>query len=278
MDLYLCTYIYFQSEDQYRYPFHTMIPEWPPNFLFHNEANGEGGGFFEDVTARVGMNEKNNRYSFAPAWCDFDDDGWPDLYVANDFGRNNLYKNERGRFHDIAAAAGVADVGPGMSAAWFDYDGDGRQDLYVSNMWTAPGQRVVEDKVRSRADETLRNAYRRHSKGNSLFHNRGDGAFEATEAAEGVEMGRWAWASDGIDFDNDGMPEIYITCGMLTNSSTHDLESFFWRQVVSRSPTTSVAAPAYESGWNALNQLIRGITVGTAASPTCFTPGAGAFL
>ena len=260
VDLYLCTYIYFQSEDQYRYPvpYHDSR-NGPPNFLFHNELTGEGGGFFEDVTARVGMNENNNRYSFAPAWCDFDGDGWPDLYVANDFGRNNLYKNERGRFHDTAAAAGVADVGPGMSAAWFDYDGDGRQDLYVSNMWTAPGQRVVEDKAFAAApDEILRNAYRRHSKGNSLFHNRGDGAFESTEAAEGVEMGRWAWASDGIDFDNDGTPEIYITCGMLTNSSTHDLASFFWRQVVARSPTTNIAAPAYENGWNALNQLIRG--------------------
>jgi tetratricopeptide (TPR) repeat protein len=260
VDLYLCTYIYFQSEDQYRYP----VPYYdsrngPPNFLFHNELTAEGGGFFEDVTTRVGMNDNNDRYSFAPAWCDFDGDGWPDLYVANDFGRNNLYKNEHGRFHDIADAAGVADVGPGMSAAWFDYDGDGRQDLYISNMWTASGQRVVEDKAFAAApDATLRDAYRRHSKGNSLYSNRGDGTFESTGAAEGVEMGRWAWASDGIDFDNDGTPEIYITCGMLTNSSKNDLMSFFWRQVVSRSPITNISAPAYENGWNALNQLIRG--------------------
>ncbi len=145
-----------------------------------------------------------------------------------------------------------------MSASWFDYDGDGRPDLYVSNMWTASGQRMVEDKAFAAAtDATVRDAYRRHTHGNSLYRNRGDGTFESVETAERVEMGRWAWSSDGIDFDNDGSPEIYIACGMLTNSSQTDLESFFWRQVVSRSPATASASPAYENGWNALNQLIR---------------------
>ena len=55
-------------------------------------------GTFEDVTDASGMNQNNNRYSFAPAWCDYDGDGWPDLYVANDFGRNNLYRNRTGSF------------------------------------------------------------------------------------------------------------------------------------------------------------------------------------
>ena len=110
-----------------------------------------------------------------------------------------------------------------MSAAWFDYDGDGRPDLYVSNMWTAAGQRVVEDKAfAAAADETVRDAYRRQARGNSLYRNRGDGTFESTEVAEGVEMGRWAWGADGIDFDNDGSPEIYITCGMLTNGMSQE--------------------------------------------------------
>src|SRR5205823_14270248 len=92
VDLYLCTYIYFQSEDQYRYP----VPYYdsrngPPNFLFRNGLTADGGGFLEDVTASSGIDENNDRYSFAPVWCDFDGNGWPDLYVANDFGRNNLY-------------------------------------------------------------------------------------------------------------------------------------------------------------------------------------------
>jgi len=260
LDLYACSYVYFQSEDQYRYPvpYHDA-QKGPPNFLFRNCLTAEGEGWFEDVTAAVGLDHNNNRYSFAPAWCDFDGDGWPDLYVANDFGRNNLYKNEGGRFRDVASEAGVEDIGPGMSTAWFDYDGDGRLDLYIANMFTAAGQRVVEDKAfaPAAAAGAVHEAYRRHTKGNSLYRNRGDGTFEESGAAEGVEMGRWAWSADGLDFDNDGTPEIYITCGMLTNSSEKDLGGFFWRQVVSRSPATRIAAPAYENGWNALDQWIR---------------------
>jgi tetratricopeptide (TPR) repeat protein len=259
LDLYLCTYVYFQSEDQYRYPapYHDA-QNGPPNYLFHNRLTAAGEGFFEDVTASTGLNENNNRYSFAPAWCDYNADGWPDLYVANDFGRKNLYKNQGGRFHDVAPDSGVEDMGPGMSAAWFDYDGDGRPDLYVSNMWTAPGQRLVGDKNFSPvAKDGLTEAYRRHTKGNSLYRNRGDGTFEETSAQEKVEMGRWAWSADGFDFDNDGTPEIYVTCGMVTNESRDDAASFFWRQVVANSPPSQAPAPAYENGWNAINQFIR---------------------
>jgi tetratricopeptide (TPR) repeat protein len=259
LDLYLCTYVYFQSEDQYRYPapYHDA-QNGPPNYLFRNRLTADGDGFFEDVTGSTGINENNNRYSFAPAWCDYNGDGWPDLYVANDFGRKNLYKNEAGHFRDVAQAAGVEDMGPGMSAAWFDYDGDGRPDLYVSNMWTAPGQRLVADENFSPvAKDGLIDAYRRHTKGNSLFRNRGDGAFEETSERERVEMGRWAWSADGFDFDNDGAPEIYVACGMLTNPSERDAASFFWRQVVANSPPRQAPAAAYENGWNAINQFIR---------------------
>ena len=259
LDLYLCTYVYFQSEDQYRYPapYHDA-QNGPPNYLFHNRLTASGEGFFADVTASTGLNQNNNHYSFAPAWCDYNADGWPDLYVANDFGRKNLYQNQGGRFHDVAPAAGVEDMGPGMSAAWFDYDGDGRPDLYVSNMWTAPGQRLIADKNFSPvAKDGLGEAYRRHTKGNSLYRNRGDGTFEETSSREKVEMGRWAWSADGFDFDNDGAPEIYVTCGMLTNESQEDAASFFWRQVVANSPPSQSQSPAYENGWNAINQFIR---------------------
>ena len=256
VDLYLCCYVYFQSEDQYTYPvpYHDAR-NGPPNFLFRNCLT-ESGGFFEDVTAATGMNENNDRYSFAGAWCDFDGDGWPDLYVANDFGRKNLYRNRQGNFRDEAAQAGLEDIGPGMSAAWFDYDGDGLPDLYVSNMWTAAGQRVVEDGAFEPARD-LKAAYRAHTKGNSLYRNLGNGKFENVSAAEGVSMGRWAWSADAFDFDNDGMPEIFVTAGMLTNPSETDLNSFFWRQVVAKSPVVAKAAPAYEDGWNTINQLIR---------------------
>jgi Flp pilus assembly protein TadD len=259
VDLYVCTYIYFQSEDQYSYPtpYHDAR-NGPPNFLFRNQLAPDGEGLFEDVTEAAGLNQNNDRYSFAPAWCDYDGDGRPDLYVANDFGRNNLYKNEGGRFRDVAAEAGVEDLGPGMSATWLDYDGDGRPDLYITNMWTAAGQRLIEsESFPPVARDALDDAYRRHAKGNTLYRNRGDGTFEETSGAEHVEMGRWSWTGDALDFDGDGTPELYVTAGMLTNSSAKDLMSFFWRQVVARSPAKMQPSTAYENGWNAINQLIR---------------------
>jgi Flp pilus assembly protein TadD len=259
LDLYLCSYIYFQSEDQYSYPspYHDSR-NGPPNFLFRNSLGADGSGFFEDVTAAVGLDENNDRYSFAPAWCDYDFDGLPELYVANDFGRNNLYKLDGKRFRDIAAEAGVEDLGPGMSAAWFDAHGDGRPDLYVTNMWTAAGRRVTHDpEFAPVAEGGLAEQYRRHTKGNSLYRNRGDGTFEETDQAQ---MGRWSWSGDGLDFDLDGRPEILIAAGMLTEpsgGSESDLMSFFWRRVVGETSLEAAPSAGYQEGWNALNQFVR---------------------
>jgi tetratricopeptide (TPR) repeat protein len=260
LDLYLCCYVYFQSEAQYTYasPYHDA-QNGPPNFLFRNNLATDGSGYFDDCTAETGMDENNNRFSFAASWCDFNDDGRPDLYVANDFGRKNLYVNKNGHFRDLAKEAGVEDIGPGMSASWFDYDNDGKPDLYVANMWTAAGQRVIEDDrfLPAHAGGSASEAYRRHTMGNSLFRNRGDGTFEDVSREQNVGFGRWAWASGGHDFDNDGQAEIFGTCGMLTNQSTTDLSGFFWRQVVARSPVTAKPSAEYENGWNAINQFIR---------------------
>ena len=259
IDLYLCSYLYFQGEDQYRYPapYHDAR-NGPPNFLFRNELQGDGTGSFVDVTAESGFGENNDRYSFAAAWCDYDEDGWPELYVANDFGRNNLYKRSGRMFKDIAEARGVQDVGPGMSAAWFDYDRDGRLDLYVTNMWTAAGQRVVSDpQFGPVRDGASREAFHGHTKGNSLYRNRGDGTLEYTAETEGVEMGRWSWSGDAFDFDLDGTPEILVTAGMITHAPGKDLCSFFWRQVVAQSAADATPVPGYETGWNCLNQMVR---------------------
>jgi tetratricopeptide (TPR) repeat protein len=273
VDLYLCTYIYFQSEAQYRYPvpYHDA-QNGPPNYLFRNRLDKSGDGHFEDVTESSGIDQNNNRFSFAASWCDYDGSGWPSLYVANDFGRKNLYKNDRGKFRDVAAEAGVEDIGPGMSASWFDYDGDGRFDLYVSNMWSDSGQRVVSSKAFQPAQTgpQMREAYRRHTKGNSLYRNLGNGRFEETGAKERVEIGRWAWASDGHDFDNDGSPEIFITCGMLSNKSPQDTMGFFWRELVANSPVDSKPAEAYENAWNAINQYIREDYSWSAPEPNMF--------
>jgi tetratricopeptide (TPR) repeat protein len=273
LDLYLCCYVYYQSEAQYRYPvpYHDAR-NGPPNFLFRNRLD-QSPGYFEDVTASTGMDHNNNRFSFAATWCDYNGDGWPDLYVTNDFGSKNLYRNTNGHFEDVAEQAGVVDLGPGMSAAWLDYDGDGRPDLLVSNMWSACGQRIINDPAFGPVvkDPSLREAYRHHVKGDSLYHNNGDGTFTYTGDSQGIEIVPWSWSCDGCDFDNDGSPELYIATGMLTNNSTGaDLMSFFYRQVVAKSPTRFMPAPEYENGWNAINQLVRQDYSWAAPEPNVF--------
>src|SRR6201997_1445312 len=104
--------------------------------------HNNGDGTFSDVTE--GINQNNNRYSFCCAWSDCNQNCWPDLYVVNDFGRKNLYRNNGdGTFTDIAAEAGVEDVGAGMSVCSLDYDNDGAEDLYIADMWTAAGERIT---------------------------------------------------------------------------------------------------------------------------------------
>jgi len=259
LDIYFCLYVYYQGTDQYRYPSPYYDAEnGPPNFLMRNQRDGT----FRDATAESGLNQNNARYSFCCGWNDYNRDGWPDLYVVNDFGRKNLYRNNgNGTFTDVAAEAGVEDVGAGMGLCWLDYDNDGADDLYVADMWTAAGERVSSQEIFQKdAPRAVRALYRKHAMGNSLFHNRG-GAFEDVTAAAGVGTGRWSWSSDAWDFDHDGFADLYITNGMVSGpsrpASHEDLNSFFWRQVVANSPTTAKPSPDYEQGWNAVNELIR---------------------
>jgi len=256
LDVYFGLYSYYLGLNQYQYPTPYYDAEnGPPNFLMHNQ----GDGTFADVTAASGMNVNNHRYTFTCGWTDFDGDGRPDLYVVNDFGRKNLYRNNgNGTFTDVAREAGVEDVGAGMSVCWFDYDNDGRQDLYVADMWSAAGKRVsTQDVFVKDAPAEVRALLRKHADGNSLFRNESNGRFADQSAAAGVQMGRWSWSSDAWDFDHDGYPDIYIANGMISGPDRRDLSSFFWRQVVAETPLKAASSPRYEKGWNAINELIR---------------------
>ena len=276
LDIYFCLYSYYLGLDQYHYPTpYFDARNGSPNFLFHNE----GDGTFTDHTEQAGLNIENNRYSFSCAWGNSSPNTAPDLYVVNDFGRNNLYRNRGdGTFQESSSTSNVEDVGAGMSACWTDYNNDGRPDLYVANMWSAAGQRVSEDaRFHPNAPDATRQLYQRHARGNALYHNQGGGHFENAADAAGVEVGRWAWSSDAWDFDHDGYPDLYVTSGYITAPAgppnadlpltpdsgrlgpgvATDLGSFFWRQVVARSPEDATPSLAYEHGWNALNELIR---------------------
>jgi Flp pilus assembly protein TadD/peroxiredoxin len=256
LDAYFCLYSYYEGLGEYRYPSpYYDAQNGPPNFLFHNE----GDGTFRDVTAETGMSQNNSHFSFDCHWCDYNRDGWLDLYVVNDFGRKNLYRNNgNGTFTDVAAEAGVLDIGPGMSACWFDYDNDGNPDLYVSDMWEAAGRRISEQKdFMPGVPEEIRALYRRHARGNSLFHNRGDGTFEDRSAAAGVEVSGWSWSCQDWDFDHDGFADLYAANGFISGPNRYNLESFFWRQVIAHSPLKGGHPQEYELGWDAINELIR---------------------
>src|ERR1022692_2426098 len=255
LDIYFCLYSYYQGTDQYRYPVPYYAAEnGPPNFMMRNN----GDGTFRDDTAEPGLGRNNTRYSFCCGWNDYNRDGWPDLYVVNDFGRKNLYRNNGdGTFTDVAAQAGGEDIGAGMSGSGLDHDNDGAKDLYVANMWTAARERGSTQEIfKTGSSKEVRSLYQKHAMGNSLLHNRG-AAFDDTTHSAGVGMGRWAWSSDALDFDHDGFPDLYIANGMVSGPSRQDLNSFFWRQVVACSPDEARASHEYEQGWNAINELIR---------------------
>lgn len=255
LDVYFCLYAFYQGMDQYKYPLPYYAAEnGPPNFMMRNQRDGT----FRDVTAESGLNQNNTRYSFCCGWNDYNRDGWPDLYVVNDFGKKNLYRNNgNGTFTDAAAEEGVEDIGAGMSVCWSDYDNDGADDLYVADMWTAAGERITAQEVfRPDSPQEVRALYRKHAMGNSLFRN-AQLAFVDATAVAGVGMGRWSWASDAFDFDHDGCPDFYVVNGMVSGPSREDLNSFFWRQVVAKSPDDAKPSPEYEQGWSAVNELIR---------------------
>ena len=186
-----------------------------PSYLLRNLGSWE----FEDVTTAVGLDVNNRRFSYAAAWEDYDLDGDADLYVANDFGRNNLYRNDGGRFVDVAAAAGVEDIAAGMSVSWGDYNRDGRPDLYVGNMFSSAGSRIAyQRRFKQNAASTIREHYQRHARGNSLFENAGDGTFRDVSVAANVTRGRWAWSSRFVDINNDGWEDIVVANGMVTGA------------------------------------------------------------
>ena len=160
------------------------------NILYHNN----GDGTFTDVSEAAGIFRANGTYGLGVLTADFDNDGWPDIYVANDSTASALYHNKKnGTFEDIAIDAGCAlspdgkpQAGMGVSAA--DYDLDGNLDLVKTNF----------------AGDTP-----------SLYHNIGGGTFEdATFAAGlGAHTQFLGWGCGFFDFDNDGWPDILICNG-----------------------------------------------------------------
>jgi hypothetical protein len=159
-------------------------------YLFHNR----GDGTFEDVTKKAHIDQTNGHYGLSVSTLDFDDDGWPDIFVACDSTPSILYHNNHdGTFTDVAVLAGAAFNEDGMEQAGMgstvgDFNGDGHLDIFKTNF----------------SDDTA-----------TLYANRGDGAFDDATFAAGLGLNTkyLGWGTMFFDLDNDGWPDLILANG-----------------------------------------------------------------
>ena len=181
------------------------------NALYHNNRDGT----FTAVTEKAGVG--SGRYGMGVAVGDYDNDGFPDIYVTQ-YDRSILYHNNgNGTFTDVTEKAGVAAPGWASSAAWFDYDNDGRLDLFVCHFaaWD-PSQTCGIT-----SDGAHHYCIPRIFKPTSswLFHNNGDGTFTDVSKEAGIaeHLGK-AWGVVATDINNDGRTDIFVSNDTVANS------------------------------------------------------------
>ena len=205
VDLFVSRYVHFEmnnlpvfGSDEKNCRFKGILVQCGPwgmqgesDFLFHNLGNGK----FEDVSEKAGVNDPKHRYGLGVVWGDYDNDGWPDLYVANDAGPNYLYRNKHdGTFEDTAMLGGAALSGDGleqgsMGVDFGDYLNEGRLSIFVTNFT-------------EQAD--------------TLYHNLGQEGFEDVSWRARLAQPSFlpvGWGTALFDMDNDGWLDIMAVNG-----------------------------------------------------------------
>jgi hypothetical protein len=207
VDFYVCGYVKYRFDpallQRASRQYEALVPvslnpsSYPPerNLLFRNN----GDGTFREVGRQAGVENATGR-SLSASWADFDGDGWPDLYVANDISDNALFRNlGNGKFQDVSYSALVADYRGAMGLAVGDWDHDGDQDIFVTH-WIAQ-----------------ENAFY----WNQRFRRGGGsapGPLRFTDIADMVGVGQISlnyigWGTSFFDCDNDGRPDLFVVNG-----------------------------------------------------------------
>src|SRR6478736_5772106 len=198
-------------------------PNGQPDYLFHNN----GDGTFTNVTAPAGIAGETQGHS--ATWWDYDNDGWPDVYVANDFAVPDfLYHNNRnGTFTQVAGRVLPRTPDTSMGADLGDVNNDGRIDLLVADMATTTPEKDQRGMADSRAQEkdpaTAGAATAPQLPRNALYLN--TGAVRLLEAASlaGLAATDWSWSVRFEDLDNDGRLDVHVTNGMDREQNNVDL-------------------------------------------------------
>ena len=201
----------------------------PRALLFHNNHDGT----FTDVTAKAGV--ANERWGFGVAVGDYDNDGWPDMYVAN-YGKNRLYHNNHdGTFTDVAEKAGVTLGGWSAGPTWGDYDHDGRLDLFVPGyvkfdadhppFLGQPG--LSPSFCQFRGVAFMCGPRGLPGESDHLFHNNGDGTFTDVSQKAGVadEQHYYGLASVFVDADDDGWVDLAVANDSVPRYLYHNLHN-----------------------------------------------------
>jgi hypothetical protein len=195
-----------------------------PDRLFRNTGNG----YFTEVTQAAGLADPT--FSHGALWLDYDGDGWPDLYVGNDFaGPDHLYRNNRdGTFTHVLDSVVPHTPYSSMGLDVADVDNDGYFDVFVADMATTTREKDRRGLVASRDDvlnmgtrERIAPQYMR----NTLLLGTGFGVFREGACLAGIDATDWTWSVRFEDFDNDGWQDLHVTNGMVREANNADILS-----------------------------------------------------